>query len=273
MNGLIHYRHCKAFAGKFAATGAAIPASLQLILDNIEAVRNWKVQEPRTIEKAMAEGKLDPSTIGALLHDVVAEPAKDPRLVQQQALAVLARQFNKALHGTSGDEAMAALRPAFEQSITALEAARELGIGAETSAEQVIELGNKAVDAYRTIPSHRATLDTINDVIYSLSYGGDFQIFPHYPWMAIGAGSECVMAAFYLDGAERDMFGAARVLINDGKIRRGGRWMRLLSVSPVKLNSVTRAREIIDYWNSEHVAAEQREFVQTHPPYDAAVHR
>ena len=67
------------------------------------------------------------------------------------------------------DDLISQLRPTFEQAAREITSATKAGIRAGITAEQVMDLGPKAIAAWRSLPAHAATLDRIASARIALS--------------------------------------------------------------------------------------------------------
>lgn len=125
------------------------------------------------------------------------------------------------------------------------------------TAGQAIEIGSKAVTAWKVLPEQRRILDTIHAVVESLIE--DFEILgTQNPWMERG---NLRLAAFYAPNADTDPFTVAATMASNNR-DRAGRWHRAASF--ITLNTATQAREILAAHEAAHIEAAQKHHDQIH---------
>lgn len=178
----------------------------------------------------------DTVTRGMAVRDLVA--AIEP---------TLARRFLTLLGGDPGAALITSLRPQFDSAVAGLTAAAA-HIGPDTTANDVVDLGDEAVTAWREIGRHRRVLDTIQaQLIYPLAH--ELGLLSHGDVLR-----PAIREAAYLVDAEHraDLPGVA-VLLHGTASSPGGRWHVMLRAGhQLRLNTPAEAVGVLN----AHLAAE-----------------
>ncbi|WP_068274791.1 hypothetical protein [Aldersonia kunmingensis] len=235
-------RHCQAITGAVETAGGTVPEALADILAQLDAVKDWAPAPVEDIASVIRSGAFTAANAAEQLDKILRAPTQDPRELTAKAEAALVNQFGKALHGAAGDAVIEAVRPAFEKAAKGIMDARE-HITADTTPAQILELGDEAAKAWREVGVHKQSLDRVHALVQAMA--SDFDVLGQpEPLLWQRTGNMVYIAAVYARDENTPLEEVARWLMapNAGN---GGKWMRILSVTPLELNSLTRAREII----------------------------
>ncbi|WP_328410327.1 hypothetical protein [Nocardia sp. NBC_00403] len=254
---------CRRLADAVTQVGGTVPAELQQIIASLDAVAAWSPTPPPNVESAIASGKFTAKNAAALLDAALSAPSVESGAVRRVAEQQLALKFRQAVRGSAGDAIIEGLRPAFETASAGVRAAANAGLTVDTTADQVLEMGAEAVAAWQDIVEHRRVLDAIHEqVISALAATHEFDVIGVKPWMQVPIWT--LIVAFYVPSENTDIERAARAITPEHNGGRGGRWLRLLTSTEMKLNTVSRAREIVDHHTAAIAEAAQRHYDATH---------
>jgi len=238
--------------------GGTIPAEISAIYDNwnaaCEAADNL---QPTTELFADSIINSNPKTIAKTVEttatrSVVAERAHD---MVNAIEGHTTHRITQALRGDSGTHLVESLRPTFDQAAHAVTAApftpdtaRNLGA--------VVELGDEAVAAWRGLPKHAATLDRLyRDVVIALT--SQLNLLPE----PAEAGPGARYMALIIDSASNTNLALAASVFNSaaGTGEPGAGWHRLINKGyQLRLNTPAEAADIIEHWNDDIAAEQQR---------------
>ncbi|WP_156665593.1 hypothetical protein [Rhodococcus phenolicus] len=199
---------------------------------------------------------LDTAADGTVAPDIGAE-------VSKVATNALNTRFAKLLAGTPGDALIESLRPRFDDALARVEAAAEL-FAPDATAADVLELGTAAADAWRDLPQARQVLDGIFDGVVSwlaVDLKGP-EVFAGRPHLTDNAHHiDVLRVAFLVKTPGRAIDELAHALAPTGAgTARAGRWHRLiatLGLDNVRLNTVSEARAVLDYYQQQKDEATQ----------------
>lgn len=237
---LISIHQCRRFAAQATELGATIPADLSRLLTAADAVHQWTpADNPQDIGNAIASGEFTADSAAKFLEVEYKRPANNRDDIRVNTEIAIARTFRTVLAKTGGDAVIESLRPKFDNAKASMVEASKW-ITPSTTAEQVLEAGPEAAAAWSALDEHRRTLDAIYALLAEFNFS--FQVIGPQPFMQTGGE---VQAAFVVaPGANlTDACIALEPLRQSG---RGGRWMKLMTVAELRLNTLNEARKFID---------------------------
>lgn len=263
---MAHVAECRRFVAAIENLGATVPADLAELLAQFDAVKNWTPTPVADIASVIRSGQFSATKAAEHLDRALHVPTTDPRAVTADAYAALAAAFTKHLRGTGGDDVIEAVRPKFEAAAKAVTAAREW-INPATTPAQVLEMGDKAAKAWRDLATHRQVLDAIHgQIIHPLAE--DFGVVGDAQPQLFRFGLMPMIGAFYARDEDTPLEEVGRMLMAPGT-GPGGKWLPIITVSTLELNTATRAREIIAEQAEQRRKAKQAEYDATHGTLDA----
>ncbi|MCQ4118714.1 hypothetical protein [Rhodococcus tibetensis] len=255
------------FHAAVAAVGGTIPTDLQAISDNLAAVNTWQpAPAGAALTAALTTGKFNPATAAKHLDGALAE-VHDPATIQKvrgTATVTLLAQYGQEISGEGGDELIESLRPAFDAALEGLRTAANL-FNLNAAPNQILELGHDAVDAYNAIPNHRRVLDSVwydvldwmvNDAQGPLVLGQD----------RLDRAADCrrlVMVMPAPRGSLTDLASAVEPVTTNRL--RAGHWSRLMGMTPIRLNSPSEARKVLDAYLTEQQESMAAQLAASHP--------
>lgn len=256
---------CLRLAKSVTRLGGTVPAELQRILDTLDAILQWAPQSATDIlSAALKGGKLTPDNVGAVLDKALLESGSADEAREMRGLATgrLTREFVEALYGHAGDELLASLTPIFDEAVHGVVRAAE-HFGPDTTAEQVLELGDEAASAWRALGTHQQTLDDIQqNVIHPLVDVTGFNVLGGRNFLQYQIGKD---AAFYMT-EPRGSFNELAKLVGGPVVKgHGGRWFALATKTSLTLNTISRANEILDFYETADTEQTQRDYRASHP--------
>ncbi|MFC9876503.1 hypothetical protein [Nocardia salmonicida] len=262
----VHIRQCHSFAQAVASVGGKMPAELSDILAAADVVKEWRPASTTGIAAQIRSGEFTAAKAATLLEQAHTAPTNDPAEIRLAAEQALIHAFTKALINGGADKIIDSVRPAFEAAAAGISAAAEW-ITPSTDANQVLERGDDAVNAWREMPKHRQVLDAIDQqIIAELVDAASFNAIPTLPWMgAVGSGVR--RALFYVRDETVDVVAAGRFMAKPTDPNtRGGRWLELVTNTEIRLNNLTTARTLAAHHTAEIDDRDAMDFALTHPP-------
>lgn len=245
--------------------GGTIPAEIRLILDTLDAILKWAPRSATEIlSSALQNGELTPDNAGQVLTKALLESGSTEEAREMRGLATgrLTRTFVENLYGPAGDELIGSLTPVFDEAVLGIVTAAE-HFGPDTDAEHVLELGDDAAAAWRMLGKHQQILDDIQqNVIHPLVDVSGFNVLGGRNFLQYQIGKD---AAFYVT-EPRDSFDALAKVVGGPVVKaRGGRWFALATKTGLTLNTISRANEILDVYESADTEQTQRNYLASHP--------
>lgn len=247
--------------------GGTIPDTLQGITDNLEAVNTWQpAPAGAALTAALTTGKFNPATAAKHLDGALTE-VHDPATIQKvrgTATVTLLAQYGQEISGEAGDELIESLRPSFDTALEGLRTAAGM-FNLSATPDQILELGHDAVDAYNAIPNHRRVLDAVwYDVLDWLV--NDAQ-GPHVLGQdRLDRAADCrrlVMVMPAPRGSLTDLASAVEPVTTNRL--RAGHWSRLMSMTPIHLNTPTEAKRVLDAYLTEQQESMAAQLASSHP--------
>lgn len=240
--------------------GGTIPTQIRTVLANWDAACDAANDIQPALDQLAQDvcGAANPRTIAKLIETaatraVIGERARDMVNAIEGAAA---HQIVLALRGDAGTELIQSLRPVFDRAARAISSC-EFSPDTSTQPNNIIALGDKAVAAWRELPSHAAVLNRIHrDVVVSLVHQLDLLPEP------VEAGPGARFAALIIDGDGNTNIAQAASVFHGtaGTGEPGGGWHRLVNSGfKLKLNTPAEAVEIINQWNAGIEAERQRQ--------------
>ncbi|MFW0789646.1 hypothetical protein [Gordonia sp. CPCC 205333] len=242
------------------------PKTLDAICQALIAVDAVTVETPATLGDLADGGQLTAANAEKLITSA-AQHQLDVGSVKAEATAGLLRRWNTVFRdGTAAQEVTELIAPIWAEHWEALRAARELDIGPETTADQVLDTGtSEHLDAWQALPVHRAALDQILSMVADLVEFGAVPL--GNPIHFDSRPRAYAVAAFFLaDDALGRHDELVRVLADRSRYatERAGLWLRLTSVAGIQFNSARAARVTMAAAIADRTASAQHHYDATH---------
>lgn len=244
--------------------GIAVPPELQRLLDAHAAVLKWAPDSNDELATAISGGKFTADTAAKYLESEYTRSVNDAREVRTKAANAILHTFGNAVRDGAADAMVDALRPVFDEAKAGVVDA-SAWITPATTAEQVLAAGDDATAAWHAVGKHRTTLDRIHD--FTAMFTNTFAIVTRQPFMGHGGAPH---AAFFVRDEGINLDSAAMAMTPEKATGRGGRWLRLLAVSDLTLNTPTRAAEIVAAQQTEYERLTREQYEASHPAYESA---
>jgi hypothetical protein len=162
----------QALIASLDSAGVTYPAEVARAVERIDAYRSGVLSLAPAAKPNADLLAMDDSAFAAHVqdraHDHIAAKSRAAEVVNG-VIEDLGQQVIVRLRGVA-DELVDQVRAPFDAAVQAVQHAREVGITAATTAEGAIDLGLDAVEAWRGLPQHIATLDAIADMRGLLSH-------------------------------------------------------------------------------------------------------
>ncbi len=235
--------------------GGTFPASLANLLDatdRLKANRALADEPLGAIVRDAQDGRLTDEALNASVA----------RYAQASALAHAARDLSQAIEPAAtaaiqsafrdhaaADPILESLRPEFNRAAGGIAHFLSL-IPNDATPQRVLELGDKAGEAWRQAPQHVAVLSGILGIVRTL-----VRDFDALGWWD-GPHQLMKEAVFFLpDGS--DLHAAATEMASGRRLTSHlGPWGQIRSLGPLQLNTATEARAILDGIDARATAAE-----------------
>jgi hypothetical protein len=164
------------------------------------------------------------------------------------------------------------MKPKFTALLEVIRAAADLGIGAATTADEVVQSGDDEVmQAFRSLPAAVPELDQIGrlrDQLTTMCDVGNYR-YPACAWLAEGVSlleieGAAMVAAGTTELVQRSTGVLGAVYHERREVERvGGRWLSLVAGGyPVTINTDREARSVLA---AAAVAADEAETADTEP--------
>ncbi|MEV0105552.1 hypothetical protein AB0H42_04300 [Nocardia sp. NPDC050799] len=256
---------CTELCTRTTELGGTVPAELRRLLDTHAAVRAWQPAATADhLARAITDGSFTAKNAGEYLDTELARPTTEPREIRGKAETIILRTFATAVRNGAGDAIVESVRPVFDKAKAGVVDA-SAWITPSTTAEQVIEFGPDALQAWYDLGHHHRTLEQVNGLV--ALFLDAFRLVARQPFMRHGSAPR---AAFYVRDETVNLDSAAEALAPENNTGRGGRWLRLLTASDLTLNTPTRAAEIIAAQQAEYERLQREEYDASHPAYESA---
>ena len=256
----------KRFHTAVTTNGGTIPEILRGITDNLEAINAWQpAPAGAALTAALSNGKFNAKTAAQHLDGALAEVHDPSHVAKVRGTATLAlcTQYEQEIKGAAGDELVESLRPSFDAALEGLRTAAGM-FNLNATPEQILELDNEAADAYRGIPNHRLVLDRIwYDVLDWLT--NDSQGPQVLGQDRLDRAADCrrlVMVMPEPRGNLQDLANAVEPVTTNRL--RAGHWSRLMSMTPIRLNTPTEAKQVLDTYLTEQQESMAAQLAASH---------
>ncbi|AWK74274.1 hypothetical protein CBI38_24680 [Rhodococcus oxybenzonivorans] len=257
----------KRFHNAVTTNGGTIPETLLGITDNLEAINAWQpAPAGAALTAALSNGKFNAKTAAQHLDGALAE-VHDPNHVAKvrgTATLALCTQYEQEIKGAAGDELVESLRPSFDAALEGLRTAAGM-FSLNAAPDQILELGHDAVDAYNAIPNHRLVLDRMwHDIIGWLvvATGDGPQVLGQPRIDRVADALRLVMVMPAPRGSLTDLTNAIEPVTTNRL--RVGHWGRLMSLTPLHLNSPSEARTVLDAYLEDADASMAAQLAASH---------
>lgn len=256
---------CLRLSKAVARLGGTVPTELQRILDTLGEILKWVPKSPADVlSDFMKDYSITPGNVAFMLEESMVKSVSpdDAREMRGLATARLTQHFVESLHGPAGDELIGSLTAVFDEAVHGIVRAAE-HFGPDTTADQVLELGDEAAAAWRALGTHQQVLDDIQqNVIHLLVDVTGFNVLGGRNFLQYQIGKD---AAFYM-AEPRGSINELGKLVGGPVVRvRGGRWFALATKTSLTLNTISRANEILDFYETADADESDRNYLASHP--------
>lgn len=238
--------------------GGKTPAQLNTIFEN------WNTAAQIADQLAPADlpdiadqiATATPKTLAKLIETAATQAviADRAREIVMSTQGYITHMLVQELRGSAGDQLISSLRSTFDTAAAGI-AACPFSPDTAMQPTRVIELGDEAVHALRTLPDHAAVLTTIYMRVV-LPLAGHLQLLPE----PVDCPNGARYVAMVIDPNHNANLAKAAQTYNSaaGTGEPGAGWHRLATSGfRLRLNTPAEATELIEQWN-ESVAEQQR---------------